>query len=62
MDEEEIIQEPKIGMTFASSEEAHGYYSNYAKQEGFGVIKRTSKRNDDGLHPKAIITDQCKAI
>ncbi|OMO72575.1 hypothetical protein COLO4_27566 [Corchorus olitorius] len=49
MDEEEIIQEPKIGMTFTSSEEAYGYYSNYAKQKGFGVMKRTSKRDDDGI-------------
>ncbi|OMP00863.1 hypothetical protein COLO4_12305 [Corchorus olitorius] len=48
MDEEEIIQEPKIGMTFKSSEEAYGYYLNYGKQKGFGVVKRSSKRDDDG--------------
>ncbi|OMO75987.1 hypothetical protein CCACVL1_15958 [Corchorus capsularis] len=48
MDEEEIIQEPKIGMTFKSSEEAYDYYLNYGKQKGFGVVKRTSKRDDDG--------------
>ncbi|GER49763.1 FAR1-related protein, partial [Striga asiatica] len=47
MNENEIIEEPTLGMVFKSQEEAYSYYSNYGIQKGFGVMKRSSKRGDD---------------
>ncbi|KAF5466393.1 hypothetical protein F2P56_016319 [Juglans regia] len=44
----EIVDEPKVGMTFSSAEEILSYYMKYGKQEGFGVCKRNSKQDDDG--------------
>ncbi|GER57714.1 FAR1-related protein, partial [Striga asiatica] len=49
MNENEIIEEPTLGMVFRSQEEAYSYYSNYGIQKGFGVMKRSSKRGDDGV-------------
>ncbi|GER34520.1 FAR1-related sequence 3, partial [Striga asiatica] len=49
MNENEIIGEPTLGMVFKSQEEAYSYYSNYGIQKGFGVMKRSSKRGDDGV-------------
>ncbi|CAA0827173.1 Protein FAR1-RELATED SEQUENCE 5 [Striga hermonthica] len=49
MNENEIIEELTLGMVFKSQEEAYSYYSNYGIQKGFGVMKRSSKRGDDGV-------------
>ena len=35
-------------MMFNSKEEVRAYYTQYAKQAGFGVSKRTSKLGHDG--------------
>ena len=42
LDGNEIILEPKVGMMF-NLEEVRAYYTQYAKQVVFGVLKRTSK-------------------
>ena len=47
LDGNEIILEPKVGMMF-NSEEVRAYYTQYAKQVVFGVLKRTSKLGHDG--------------
>ncbi|XVF30406.1 hypothetical protein REPUB_Repub16aG0054500 [Reevesia pubescens] len=51
MNGEEVLEELKVGMVFNSKEETFTYYSEYAKQKGFGLIWRSSKRGDDG-NPK----------
>ena len=48
LNENEIVLEPKVGMMFNSEEEVRAYYTQYAKQAGFGVSKRTSKLGHDG--------------
>ncbi|XP_042983428.1 protein FAR1-RELATED SEQUENCE 5-like [Carya illinoinensis] len=47
-DNNETVEEPKVGMTFSSVEEVWSYYMKYGKQKGFGVCKRNSKQGDDG--------------
>ncbi|KAG6707642.1 hypothetical protein I3842_06G042300 [Carya illinoinensis] len=45
---QEVVEEPKVGMTFASEDEVRAYYTKYAKIKGFGVSKRSSRPGDDG--------------
>ena len=35
-------------MMFNSEEDVRAYFTRYAKQKGFGVLRRTSKPRDDG--------------
>ena len=42
------IEDPKIGMVFDSVDEVHKYYAEYAKQNGFAVSKKSSKKDSDG--------------
>jgi hypothetical protein len=44
----ENVEEPKNGMTFNSIEELHAYYRSYAKQEGFGVVQKKKKTDENG--------------
>ncbi|KAK9292591.1 hypothetical protein L1049_020565 [Liquidambar formosana] len=48
LDGNEKIEEPKVDMVFNSQEDIYRYYTNYARQEGFVVTRRTSKCGDDG--------------
>jgi hypothetical protein len=48
IDGDEKVQEPKELMVFSSKEEVCLYYTTYAKQAGFGVLKRGKKKNKDG--------------
>ena len=48
LDENEIVLEPKVGMMFNLEEEVRAYYTQYAKQAGFGMLKKTSKLGHDG--------------
>ncbi|XP_057463795.1 protein FAR-RED IMPAIRED RESPONSE 1-like [Actinidia eriantha] len=45
---EHRVEEPNEGMKFDTSDEAYLYYSTYAKQNGFAVSKRNSKKGRDG--------------
>ncbi|KAF5464428.1 hypothetical protein F2P56_014503 [Juglans regia] len=47
-DNNETIEEPKIGMSFSTEEEVRSYYMKYAKHKGFGVRRRNSRQGDDG--------------
>ncbi|XP_042964579.1 protein FAR1-RELATED SEQUENCE 5-like [Carya illinoinensis] len=47
-DEDNKVEPPKAGMKFGSDKEVLVYYKRYAKQEGFGVIIRRTKRDIDG--------------
>ncbi|XP_042947953.1 protein FAR1-RELATED SEQUENCE 6-like [Carya illinoinensis] len=47
-DEDNKVEPPKAGMKFGSNKEVLSYYKRYAKQEGFGVIIRRTKRDIDG--------------
>ncbi|XP_057471117.1 protein FAR1-RELATED SEQUENCE 6-like [Actinidia eriantha] len=43
-DFEEKVEEPKMGMEFDTHDEAYLYYTRFAKEKGFAVAKRSSKR------------------
>ncbi|XP_057514948.1 protein FAR-RED IMPAIRED RESPONSE 1-like [Actinidia eriantha] len=45
---EDRVEEPKEGMTFDTSEDAYLFYCRYAKEKGFSVSKRTSRKGSDG--------------
>ncbi|XP_057488847.1 protein FAR-RED IMPAIRED RESPONSE 1-like isoform X2 [Actinidia eriantha] len=45
---EDIVEEPKEGMTFDTSEDAYLFYCRYAKKKGFSVCRRTSRKGSDG--------------
>ncbi|KAI8572084.1 hypothetical protein RHMOL_Rhmol01G0171200 [Rhododendron molle] len=42
------VEEPKEGMIFDTQEEAYLYYSTYAKEKGFVVARRNSRKGIDG--------------
>ena len=46
---ENKAKDPKLGMMFDSIDDAVIYYRRYAKEKGFAVAKRTSKKGDDGV-------------
>ncbi|KAF5460013.1 hypothetical protein F2P56_019913 [Juglans regia] len=48
VENKDVVEEPRAGMSFSSVEEVRAYYTSYAKQVGFGVTKRSSKIGDDG--------------
>ncbi|KAF5206974.1 hypothetical protein FRX31_003438 [Thalictrum thalictroides] len=39
----------KVGMAFATAEELYDYYGNDGSEKGFPVMKRSSKKGDDGI-------------
>ncbi|KAF5468439.1 hypothetical protein F2P56_012589 [Juglans regia] len=47
-DDDNRVEPPKSGMQFSSDKEVLDYYKRYAKQEGFGVIIKRTKRDLDG--------------
>ncbi|KAF5477044.1 hypothetical protein F2P56_003723 [Juglans regia] len=47
-DNDDGVEEPKVGMTFSNEEEVWSYYMKYAKHKGFGVRRRNSRQSDDG--------------
>lgn len=42
------LLEPTNGMVFDDADAAISFYKSYAQKIGFGIIKRDSKKNDDG--------------
>ena len=46
--EKKIVLEPKVGMISNLEEEVRANYTQYAKEAGFGVSKRTSKLGENG--------------
>ncbi|XP_062161880.1 protein FAR-RED IMPAIRED RESPONSE 1-like [Alnus glutinosa] len=42
--DDEKVEEPKASMTFSSIEEVCSYYRRYAKQAGFGIAHRSSRK------------------
>ncbi|XP_041004751.1 uncharacterized protein LOC121249936 isoform X2 [Juglans microcarpa x Juglans regia] len=48
-DDDNRVEPPKSGMHFATDKEVLDYYKRYAKQEGFCVIIRRTKRDLDGV-------------
>nr|POF02812.1 hypothetical protein CFP56_10871 [Quercus suber] len=45
---ENKAKDPKLGMMFDSIDDVVIYYRRYAKEKGFAVAKRTSKKGNDG--------------
>uniref|UniRef100_A0A2P2KE76 ribose-5-phosphate isomerase n=1 Tax=Rhizophora mucronata TaxID=61149 RepID=A0A2P2KE76_RHIMU len=45
---DEEVESPKAGMVFASEDEVYGYYNKYAQRKGFGIMRRSSRCDDDG--------------
>ncbi|XP_037417812.1 protein FAR-RED IMPAIRED RESPONSE 1-like [Triticum dicoccoides] len=45
--EQIMMLQPKKGMTFDSEDAAVNFYKDYAKKEGFGVIRRTTRHGED---------------
>jgi hypothetical protein len=52
LNENQIDEEPKVGMMFNLEKDGRAYYTRYAKQKCFGVLRRTSKLGDDGKSVK----------
>ncbi|XP_059460602.1 protein FAR1-RELATED SEQUENCE 5-like isoform X2 [Corylus avellana] len=48
IDEVENVEEPKKGMTFSSIDELNLYYRSYAKKEGFWVVQKKKRIDEDG--------------
>ncbi|KAG6771185.1 hypothetical protein POTOM_022532 [Populus tomentosa] len=48
LNEDGEVETPKIGMVFASQEEVRDYYNRYAQRVGFGIMRRSSRCDDDG--------------
>ncbi|PIA28728.1 hypothetical protein AQUCO_06700032v1 [Aquilegia coerulea] len=46
---EEEPMDIKVGMDFSTSEELYDYYGKYGNDKGFPVLKRSSKKGDDGI-------------
>lgn len=46
--EDLLLEDPKMGMTFDTEKDVREYYNNYAKAKGFGVTRRSSNRDDSG--------------
>eukprot|EP00268_Persea_americana_P059046 TRINITY_DN7200_c0_g1_i5.p1 TRINITY_DN7200_c0_g1~~TRINITY_DN7200_c0_g1_i5.p1 ORF type:complete len:152 (+),score=28.87 TRINITY_DN7200_c0_g1_i5:1002-1457(+) len=53
----DVVMEPHRGMLFGSIEEVQDYYARYARQIGFAVAQKTSKKGPDGK--KRFITIAC---
>ncbi|KAK1648392.1 hypothetical protein QYE76_066197 [Lolium multiflorum] len=43
-----LLEDPELGMTFDTEDDVREYYKNYAKAKGFGVTRRSSNRDDNG--------------
>ncbi|GFZ09832.1 hypothetical protein Acr_21g0004310 [Actinidia rufa] len=56
-DSKERVEEPKMGMEFDTHDEAYLYYTRFAKEKGFAVAKRSSKKGNDGMLKHVIL--QC---
>ncbi|OVA14425.1 zinc finger protein [Macleaya cordata] len=41
--------EPKVGMKFDSVEDLHSLFKSYARLKGFGIRKRSSTKDEDGV-------------
>jgi hypothetical protein len=54
IDGDEKVEEPQNLMTFSSHEEVISYYKKYARQVGFGVLRRMIRKTPDG-HPNYMI-------
>lgn len=47
-DEKLRVEKPMLGMVFNNKKELKTFYSNYAREEGFGVMTRSSNTGEDG--------------
>jgi hypothetical protein len=54
IDGDDKVEEPQNSMSFSSHEEVISYYNKYAKQVGFGVLRRMIKKTPNG-HPNYMI-------
>ena len=45
---ENLVEEPTVGMCFNSPHEMFEYYKAYGQQDGFLVMRRSCKKGDDG--------------
>jgi hypothetical protein len=54
IDGDDKVEEPQNSMSFSSHEEVISYYKKYAKQVGFGVLRRMIKKTPNG-HPNYMI-------
>ncbi|XP_058096575.1 uncharacterized protein LOC131242148 [Magnolia sinica] len=50
--DEELDEEPKLGMEFSSDESAYEFYNGYARKKGFSTRKSWVKKSDDGVITK----------
>jgi hypothetical protein len=54
IDRDDKVEEPQNSMSFSSHEKVISYYKKYAKQVGFGVLRRMIKKTPNG-HPNYMI-------
>ncbi|KAI8572083.1 hypothetical protein RHMOL_Rhmol01G0171200 [Rhododendron molle] len=54
------VEEPKEGMIFDTQEEAYLYYSTYAKEKGFVVARRNSRKGNRGGKAQVKTTNPVK--
>jgi hypothetical protein len=56
--DDEKVEEPKASMTFSSIEEVCSYYWRYAKQVGFGIAHRSSRKKK-GIKSYVVLICTC---
>lgn len=42
------LKKPYVGMLFNDTKEVHTFYKNYARSEGFGIVRQSSNTGLDG--------------
>ncbi|OVA06355.1 FAR1 DNA binding domain [Macleaya cordata] len=52
--------EPKVGMEFDSVDDLHGFFKSYARLKGFGIRKRSSTKDEDGVSKYVRLVCSCE--
>ena len=56
---EDKLEDPCVGMLFGSIDDIMKYYTRYGNEKGFAVVKKTSRRGNDGEVESLIVACNC---